>query len=470
MFTTLLPTSLRVCVAALLTLTPLISVSCFAADTATTNDNVVVLVSIDGLAAFHLDDPKINIPTLRKLAADGAVAKRMKPSLPTLTWPNHTTLVTGVTPGRHGVLGNNYWDRKEAKSIRLIPDPIFNKDEIVKVPTIYDVCHAAGLKTAGINWPASRGAKTLDWTTPDVHDQDVYEKYSTPSLFNEAKAMGLPITKHEELCNDKHGGRERDIMYTKMLIHVIKEHRPNIAIIHLVEVDHVEHAGGPRSQETYDAIAFEDERIKEIQEALEKNFPGKATLIVTSDHGFCEVRQQIQPNVKFRQENLLKAAAGKITDRTVFALAQGGSSFIYILDSAQRADLSKRVVSMFEKVEGIDQVIRTEDLKKAGLDTPDVDPHMPDLVLTAKDGYTFTDNAMGDVLVTPVAANTTGSHGHAPTQPSIYASFIAWGRGVKKGAKLGDINNLDVAPTAAAFLGIEMKNVDGRVLNEIMHK
>jgi predicted AlkP superfamily pyrophosphatase or phosphodiesterase len=72
---------------------------------------IVVMISVDGLAAHYIDDPKAEMPTLRALASDGARADSMRASNPTVTWPNHTTLVTGVVPARHGVVGNNYFDR-----------------------------------------------------------------------------------------------------------------------------------------------------------------------------------------------------------------------------------------------------------------------------------------------------------------------------------------------------------------------
>src|SRR5437660_4201320 len=97
---------------------------------------IVVMISVDGLGAYYLDDPKAEMPTIRALAAEGARASMMKASTPTVTWPNHTTLVTGVTPARHGVVGNNYFDRAAGKKVALISDPVFDKDEIVKVPTI----------------------------------------------------------------------------------------------------------------------------------------------------------------------------------------------------------------------------------------------------------------------------------------------------------------------------------------------
>ncbi|HAW27947.1 MAG TPA: alkaline phosphatase family protein, partial [Planctomycetaceae bacterium] len=123
-------------------------------------DRCVILVSVDGLANFYLDDPLADMPTLRKLAKTGARADGMVCSFPTVTWPNHTTLVTGTTPAKHGVIGNNYLDRKSATSVAFIPDPLFDKDQIVKVPTIYDAAHNAGLVTAGIVWPATRNART----------------------------------------------------------------------------------------------------------------------------------------------------------------------------------------------------------------------------------------------------------------------------------------------------------------------
>jgi len=71
------------------------------------SDRHVVVVCIDGFAAYLLDDPKAPVPTLRKLAKEGAVAESgMKVSNPSITWPNHTTLVSGVEPEKHGVLAN----------------------------------------------------------------------------------------------------------------------------------------------------------------------------------------------------------------------------------------------------------------------------------------------------------------------------------------------------------------------------
>ena len=446
-----------------------LALACLRLQAAPASDRIVVLVSVDGLAAYYFDDPKAEMPNIRRLASQGARAERMKCSLPTVTWPNHTTLVTGVNPGRHGVIGNNYFDRAKGEVIPLIPDPLFDKEEIVKVPTIYDVAKQAGLKTAGIIWPASRGAKTLDWTVPDVFKQELFEKYGTPSMLAEFKAAGIPYEKQQEWCSTGKG-YDRDRMYTQMLIHVIKQHRPNVALLHLVEVDHAEHAKGPQSAEAYEAVKFEDERIKDIEDALNETFPGKATLIVSSDHGFFKYQQQIQPNVKLRQEGLLKVEGTKIAGGQVRALSQGGACFLYVLDQANRESLIQKLAGMFWDVEGVSVAVRPKDFNRFGLADPTKDSRMADVVLCAKEGYSFSDTAVGEILVTPKTDAIKGSHGYDPNEPRMHGSFVAWGAGIKKGAKVSSINNLDVAPTMAALMGLQMKGVDGRVLKEILAK
>ena len=436
---------------------------------AAAEDHIVVVISIDGLAAFYQDDPNVVMPTLEKLKREGAVAERMTTTLPTSTWPNHATLLTGVGPAKHGVIGNHYWDRAREESVQLIADPIFNKDELVRVPTVYDLAYAAGFKTAAINWPTTRGASTLHWTTPDVGTDHLFQNFSTPELLKEFDEVGIPFRKHEEFC---WSGEKvnRDLMNTRIALHVIKRHRPHLLFFHLLDVDGVQHKTGPRSEETYKSMRFVDDRLKEIIDLLQQEYPGRATVIVTTDHGFGVVRQRIHPNVKLRDAGLLKMAGLKVVERRAYAFPQGGSCFVYFGQGEDRAALAKQVAALFKGVEGIDRIILPRDYRKFSIPTPHEDERMPDMILTAKDGYGFANNTMGDVIVTPPSEKPTGAHGHDPTLPVLDGIFVAWGQGIKPGARLKRIDNRDVAPTVAALLGIEMKGVEGRVLKGIMNR
>jgi predicted AlkP superfamily pyrophosphatase or phosphodiesterase len=434
----------------------------------------VILVSIDGWAHHFFDDPKCHMPAVKKLAADGARARRMECSFPTVTWTNHTTLVTGVQPGKHGVLANQYFDRAQLKKIPLIPDPIFNKDEIVKTPTIYDVVKQAGMSTAAVIWPASRGAKTLDWTVPDVFEQELFEKYSTPQLLEEARALGIPIEKQMEWCKQGNGGKApRDYMYSQLAQHIVRTKKPNFLAIHLVSLDSFEHATGRQSPEAYWAANDSDNRVADLVRATEEaGIRDKTTFVITTDHGFITFTKSINPNVLLRKDGLLKSALGKTLDKDsrVFAMAEGGACFVYVLDTANRDSILADITPKLGAMEGVESVIERKDFARIlGHLTADQDPREPDLCLSAKDGYTFTDSLADTSEIIPNDP-PKGAHGHLQTHPDMYGCFVISGAGVKTGAVIGDMKNLDVAPTMARLLGVPMPGVDGRVLDEVLAK
>src|SRR6202041_2994215 len=103
---------------------------------ASRKQRTVVVISLDGFPAYALADPRLPIPTLRKLAREGAAATAMQPINPTVTWPNHTTLVTGVDASHHHVLFNGLLTRSPDGSMRI--EPWRNKDLLVHATTVYD--------------------------------------------------------------------------------------------------------------------------------------------------------------------------------------------------------------------------------------------------------------------------------------------------------------------------------------------
>jgi len=434
----------------------------------------VILISIDGWAHQYFDDPKCHMPAVKALAAKGVRAKRMECSFPTVTWTNHTTLVTGVHPAKHGVLANEYFDRAERKRVPLIPDPLFNKEEIVKSPTIYDAAKAAGLSTAAVIWPASRGAKTLDWTVPDVFEQELFEKYGTPALLEEARAAGIPIEKQNEWCKLGNPGKaQRDYMYTLLATHIIKRHKPNFLALHLVSLDSFEHAHGRQVPEAYWAANDSDNRVADIVRATEEaGIRDQTTFIITTDHGFVTFTKSINANVALRQGGFVKSVLGKslAPDSQVFAMAEGGACFVYVLDEAKRDGILKQITPMLAKLEGVAGVVEAKEFE-ATLHhvTAAKDNREPDLVLLAADGYTFTDSFADNDVIIPNDP-PKGAHGHLQTDPNLYGGFVISGAGVNQGVELEEIQNIDVAPTMAKLLGIPFPGTDGKVLEGVLAK
>lgn len=435
----------------------------------TNSDRFVVMISVDGLAAYYLDDPKAEMPTIRALAAAGARAAMMKVSTPTVTWPNHTTLVTGVTPARHGVVGNNYFDRASGKKVTLISDPVFDKDQIVKVPTVYDVAKAAGMKTTAIRWPATRNAGTLDWTIPDVGTLELLRKYTTPALLAECEKAQIDISGggSAEAGSGTPAPKPTDETCTRIFNLILHDHRPNLALLHVIDVDHTEHLNGPKSPEAYAAVKAADDQVREVWEELKRDFPGKATLLVVSDHGFSPTKRLILPNVILRKAGLVEKSGKKGTSGEVYIVVQGGSAMVYVLDEARRSSVLDRVRKAFGGVEGVSKIIGPGQLKDYGVADPKDDPHAPDMILFAEEGCAFGDTAAGELPFNQ-KPERKGSHGQDAELPDLHGTFVAWGVGIKPGARLGVISIVSVAPTIAKLLGLSLPTAEGRPLAEAL--
>jgi hypothetical protein len=138
---------------------------------------------------------------------------------------------------------------------------------------------------------------------------------------------------------------------------------------------------------------------------------------------------------------------------------------VYASNSERKPDVVASLRGIFANAEGVDHVYGVEDFPSLGLPTPEASDQAPDLVLAAKPDYAFTGDPEQEYITQVVAG---GTHGFLNTDPKMQAIFIAWGAGIPKGVSLGKITNLDVAPTIAALLGLEMKQAKGHVIERIV--
>ena len=430
-----------------------------AAEIVPAKDRIVVLLTIDGFPAWIWREPTLPMPTLRKLAAEGAVADAMTVSNPSITWINHTTLVTGVEPRKHGVLFNGLLIRQPP--LAPVIEPWRDKAELVRVPTVYDVAHRAGLKTAQVDWVAILNSGTIDW--------EFLEVPKTSGLI-ERELIARGAVSANEVAGFGKGKNIawRDMIWTRAATHIVREHRPNLLLFHLLTTDAVNHATGPGSQASYTAYAYADRLLGEFLDALaEAGFKEKATILVTTDHGFKKVAKVVFPNVALRNAGLVQIDKEKVSRCDAYAMAQGGMAFVYINDPARRESLLPQLRDLFAGMEGVAQVIEGDAATKLGMPLPSENPGMGDLVLFAKAGYAFKGAFDGEELVAP-SSNYLGTHGYIASDPDLDGVFIATGCGIKQGARAARIRNLDVAPTIAALLGVELPASDGRVLSEFL--
>jgi predicted AlkP superfamily pyrophosphatase or phosphodiesterase len=429
----------------------------------------VVIVSVDGLAADYLDDPQAALPTLRMLRRIGASAEGMITTFPSVTWPAHTSLITGTRPRTHGILANTTFDRRTRQPVVYIGDPQLTKDEAVRAPTLYDAAHQAGLKTAAVIWPCTNGARSLDWMIPDSSRPEPHEKYTTPGLAKDLAAAGIDISQLGSWGWQKQYALRRDRLYAQVACYLLENKQANLVLVHLVSTDGVQHLFGPRTFAAYQAAAFEDGCIKQIWTTLSKpEFAGNSTLFVVSDHGFAAYDKLIQPNVVLRNLGLIEVDPhGGANVRHAWADPTGGSAFVYLFDDKAIAG-TERIVAECKKLKGVESVLRSADFAKLGLADPNENAEMPQLILTTRPGFSFGDAVSGEPVVD--AGGRKGTHGHLPESGFMHATFIAAGAGIKPGVRLKRIENIDVAPTIARLLRISLPTAEGRVVQEILGK
>lgn len=419
----------------------------------------VVIISLDGFPGWALDDPYLPIPTIRKLAAEGAVARRgMRGVNPTVTWPNHTSMVTGVTPARHAVLYNGLLVREPGLPPRV--EPWRDRDEMVRARTLYDAAHERGLTTAQVDWVAIQNAPTITWEFPERPDPK-------GQIAQEMVTAGH-LTQEELETFHTRNITWRDHIWTLAGAHILRQHRPNLLLFHLLNLDSTHHRYGPRTLAGTSAMALLDTQVAALLRAIDDaGLTARTTVFVVSDHGFKPVKRQIQPNTALMHAGLLTSEGGKVAKADAYVVPEGGTAIAYITRPDADGTLLARLRKALEGIEGIDRIIEAAEFARLGLPQPSPDGQMGSLLLTAKAGYAFT-GAVGSAVAVDAPPGSLGAHGYLADDPDLSALFIAWGRGIARGAVLDRVDVLDLAPTAASLLGVKLPDVEGRLLTEVL--
>jgi len=419
-------------------------------------DRTVVLISLDGFHAYALDDPRLPIPTIRKLAREGASAKSMQPINPTVTWPNHTTLVTGVDASEHHVLFNGLLVRTQSGAQPSV-QPWRDKEILVRAPTVYDVAYRAGLTTAQVDWVAIYGAKTITWKFPELPDPD--------GPIEQTMIADGTVTA-DQLRNFEDSSQAwQDEIWTDAAVRILKQHKPNLLLFHLLTGDDTNHEYGPMSHASFTAMALLDSFVKRIVDTVqEEDLTRRATVIVVSDHGFRQIKHKLHPNVLLREKGLITGDPQHVRG-DAWVASTGGSAMVYVSDPARKEELIPKLKRMLANREGIDRAYGTDSFAELGLPLASASDQAPDLVLSALPDYSFGNEAEGSYVT---GIDEGGTHGYLNSDPKMQAIFVAWGAGIASGIRLDKISNLDVAPTIAAILGIDLKTARGHVLKEIL--
>jgi len=398
-----------------------------------------------------------------KLKEMGVSVKGVTGVYPTVTYPSHTTMVTGVMPDVHGITSNR------------IADPYgtnfkgwFWYEEDIKSPTIWSLAKDNGKRVALLNWPVTVGAQ-VDYLVPEYwragtsDDLKLYRALSTPGLLEEVAASNQNFWKRFQPPEIE------DSATVDVAVHIINKKAPHLMLVHIWMVDHMQHEKGPGSVEAIANIEEADKQIARIIQACkDKGIWDQTYLFVVSDHGFLPIQKKVNVGAILREQGLVKFDKDKkIVEVKAYAVTNGGSAYIYLHEEKRSAEemaqLEKQTTEIFTTLantpnSGIAKVLSKNEIRERRGDAQAF------LGLTAADGISFSSSFDGTNA--PRATTTRGHHGFDESRQEMKSSLLLVGPGIKQ-TVLEDAHLMDVGKTVTKILSLPSTQMAGSVLKGV---
>ncbi|MFT6873253.1 MAG: putative AlkP superfamily phosphohydrolase/phosphomutase [Roseivirga sp.] len=421
----------------------------------------VILISIDGFRPdFYLEAkwPAVNI---KWMAKHGAKAEGVRGVFPSVTYPSHTTIITGAKPNKHGVYYNSPFEPKGQTGAWYW----FEKE--IKVPTLWDAVRDKGLKSASFIWPVSVDAP-IDYNVPEFWYLDdrtdrirpMRDKDEPDGLLEELELEVLGKM-NSTTFNGEYFNREDRT--GEMAAYVLEKYKPNFMTLHLIGTDHFQHEGGRDGEKVPFAVAAADRAIGRIKEAAERaGILDRTTFIITGDHGFVDVHSRLSPNVWLAEAGLIGTDRDRGDWKAAFHTS-GAAAFLHLKDPKDKITLNQvqDILDILpEKVKKLFRIVTKEELADVG-----ADPNAF-LAIAPIPGVAMSGSATGDVL----KPGSGGTHGYFPDFKQIETGFVAFGAGINSGKLIHIMGLEDVAPIVSALLGLNFEVPDGVLFPGILKK
>lgn len=376
----------------------------------------VVLVSIDGYRADY--NALFNPPNLKALEREGVSAKSLKPSYPSKTFPNHYTIVTGMTPAHHGIVSNDFYDETTKRTYKLADREAVRDGSWYLSDPIWALAQKAGLRTASYFWVGSEA---------DIGGLYPNYRYNYSAQVPNAQRV------------------DRALQWLKLA----PELRPHLILLYFADVDTAAHTFGTQSQQLRDAIQAIDTQIGRLREGL-KTLPD-TNLVVVSDHGM----QDLDP-AKVALIDESKEIADLLPKFK--ALGRGPQMQMYLNEGEDPKNIYLMRVAIEKYAKANKKELHVISTKKEFAaykygPTPRtgelvVDPELPWAV------------GLKDTPPSTKGAN----HGWNPKNPQMHGIFFAEGPAFRKHAILSTVENTNVAPLLLHVLGVPIpKTLDGKL-------
>jgi len=405
----------------------------------------VILVSIDGFRPEFYQEEQWGTPNLKQMAKNGASANGVRTIFPSVTYPSHTTLSTGTLPHKHGVHYNTTVEENGQ------PGEWIYDSKDIQVPTIWEKAKEKGLTTASVSWPITLHNTFIDYNLPEIWDfQRPMDRitptklYATPKgLFDEILTQALGQIHYNQLnlsslAMDENLGRSA--------AYLIKTYKPHLLTVHLPNTDGAQHSQGREGDEVARAIAGADKALGNIWDAVtQAGLAEQTLLLVTGDHGFVSTDFSIAPNIWLKEAGLLDRA---------FFFSTGGSTVLQVKNPKDQKiveEVTKVIRQLPERYQAMFELINEPMIRARGGEAK------AKLALSGKLGYAFSNQTTGAVL-SPAKG---GKHGYYPNFHEIYTGFVAYGKGIKAGLVIDQLNLEDIPVIISRVLNFNLEDAEG---------
>lgn len=419
-----------------------------------------IVLSLDAVGSRDLEFLREQ-PNMKELLKTAAYSAQVSSVYPSITYPAHTSIVTGHYPGTHGIVNN-----LKLQPLMENPDWFWKKKDIRK-PTLYEEAEKKGIRTAALLWPVTGGAR-ISYNLPEILPNRPWQNQISVSMRNGTVPYELGLNNRFGYLRDGVKQPQLDNFVHLSMLYTIRRYHPQLMLVHLTDVDTNRHLYGVDSFEAKEALRRHDKRIGELIEVLkEEGIYEKTTLFILGDHSQMDVRHVLYPNYWLKEKGLLKVKDGKIKNFQAYAHNCDGSCYIYARKGLEE-ETRRRIVQAVRELkemypQAIERIYSRREAEGLGADGACA------CMLEAGEGWYF----LNEMETLTAEADTRsgrphmmkGTHGFHPGKPDYQTIFIAAGCGIRKGIDIGGMSLVDEGPTIAARLGISLGETAGRTLD-----
>lgn len=425
----------------------------------------VIVISFDAVSEEDLEFLSKQ-PNFSKLIKNGALIKNVESVYPSLTYPAHATIVTGKYPKNHGVINNTVLDFKNDN-----PDWYWYR-KYIKGDTIFDLAEKSGMKTCSILWPVTARSK-ITYNMPEIFCTKRYDNQILKSALAGSKIYQVNMNKKFGYLRQGMEEPYLDNFATEVAKKTIRELKPNLILLHLIDSDSQKHKYGIENKEVIESLKRHDERLGEIIESLKlAGIYEDSTIIALGDHSQINVNNVIKLNSILMKNDLINVNGNKIKSYKAIAKSCDGSSYIY-LKNKNDVETRKKVRDILNELKNkysnvIEEVYNNEEIKNLGADIN------ASFMIEAKRGYYFIDDFLGEAIEvidesSKIKHKLRASHGYLPSRDNYKTFFIAYGKTIKKGVVLEKGKLINHGPTIAKILDVDLRDCDGIVEERILN-